>query len=101
MRHVNYTDLRQNLARYMDEVCDSNAPLVVTRQNARSVVMISQDEYESMTETLHLMKSPRNAVRLIQAMEDVKAGRVTERELIEIEDDGTEAATHTDAGERA
>jgi antitoxin YefM len=101
MRHVNYTDLRQNLARYTDEVCDSSAPLVVTRQNARSVVMISQDEYESMTETLHLMKSPRNAVRLIQAMEDVKAGRVTERELIEIKDDDAEAATHTDAGERA
>jgi antitoxin YefM len=64
-------------------------------------VMISQDEYESMTETLHLMKSPRNAARLIQAMEDVKAGCVTERELIQIEDDDTEAATHTDAVERA
>ena len=37
MRHVNYTDLRQNLARYMDEVCDSNAPLVVTgRMRVRS-----------------------------------------------------------------
>lgn len=85
MKHVNDTDLWQNLARYMDEVCDSNAPLVVTRQNARSVVMIRQDEYDSMTETLHLMKSPRNVVRLIQAMADVKAGRVTERDLIEIE----------------
>jgi antitoxin YefM len=89
MKHVNYTDLRQNLARYMDEVCDSNAPLVVTRQNARSVVMISQDEYESMTETLHLMKSPRNAVRLIQAMDDVKAGRVTERDSVEIQDNNS------------
>jgi PHD/YefM family antitoxin component YafN of YafNO toxin-antitoxin module len=39
-----------------------------------------------MTETLHLMKSPRNAVRLIQAMEDFKAGRVTERGLIDIDD---------------
>ena len=73
MRHVNYTDLRQNLARYMDEVCDSNAPLVVIRQNAHSVVMLSQDEHEGMTETLHLMKSPRNAVQLIQAMEDAKS----------------------------
>lgn len=89
MRHVNYTDLRQNLARYMNEVCDSNAALIVTRQNARSVVMISQDEYDSMTETLHLMKSPRNAVQLIQAMEDVIAGRVTERDLIEIEEANT------------
>ena len=101
MRHVNDADFRGNLAHYIDEVCDNNATLFVTRQNAKSVVMMSQDDYESMTETLHLMKSPRNAVRLIQAMEDVKAGRVTERELIEIEDDDTEAATRTDAGERA
>jgi antitoxin YefM len=101
MGHVNYTDLRQNLARYMDEVCDSNAPLVVTRQNARSVVMISQDEYDSMTETLHLMRSPRNALRLIQAMEDAKAGRLTERELIESEDDETDIAGHTDATKSA
>src|SRR3954469_11100339 len=97
MRHVNYMDLRQNLTRYMDEVCGSNTPLVVTRQNARSVVMISQDEYDSMTETLHLMRSPRNALRLIQAMEDAKAGRLTERELIEIEEDATDIADHTDA----
>ena len=99
MGHVNYTDLRQNLARYMDEVCDSNASLVVTRQNARSVVMISQDEYDSMTETLHLMRSPRNALRLLQAMEDAKAGRLTERELIEVEDDETGAAGQAGAGE--
>jgi antitoxin YefM len=72
-------------------------PLWSSRQDARSVVMVSQDEYESMTETLNLMKSPRNAVRLIQAMEDVKAGRVTERELMEIKDDDTEAATLMDA----
>jgi antitoxin YefM len=68
----------------MDEVYDSNAPLVVIRQTAQSVVMISQDEYESMTETLHLLKAPRNAVRLFQAMEDFKAGHVTERDLINI-----------------
>jgi hypothetical protein len=47
------------------------------------------------------MRSPRNALRLIQAMEDAKAGRLTERELIEVEDEDDEAeiATRTDAGE--
>ena len=89
MRHVSDTDFRQNLTRYMGEVCDGNAPLVVTRQNAQSVVLISQDDYDSMTETLHLMKSPRNAVRLIHAREDFKAGHVTERGFIDIKNKNT------------
>ncbi|MCP0199954.1 type II toxin-antitoxin system Phd/YefM family antitoxin [Salmonella enterica subsp. enterica serovar Mbandaka] len=39
MIRVSYAELRSNLAKYMDEVCDSRAPLLVTRRNARSVVM--------------------------------------------------------------
>jgi len=48
MTHVSYTELRSNLARYMEEVCDSRAPLLVTRQNARAVVMVSAAEFEGM-----------------------------------------------------
>jgi antitoxin YefM len=78
MRHVTYSDLRQNLATVMDEVNDSHAPLLVTRQNARPVVMLSQDEYESMEETLHLMSSARNAARLNDAIAEIEAGNVVE-----------------------
>jgi antitoxin YefM len=85
MRHVTYSDLRQNLATVMDEVNDSHAPLLVTRQNARSVVMLSQDEYESMEETLHLMSSARNAVRLNEAIAEIDAGNVVE---IDWDDEG-------------
>jgi antitoxin YefM len=44
MAHVSYSELRNNLASYMDEVCNDRAPLFITRQNARSVVMMSEDE---------------------------------------------------------
>lgn len=47
----------------MDEVGDNRAPLVVTRQNARSVVLMSEDDYEGLMETSHLLKSPGNAAR--------------------------------------
>ena len=52
MAHVNYTDFRQNLAAHMDEVCDSRAPLVVTRQKGRSVVVLAEEEYQAQIETL-------------------------------------------------
>jgi antitoxin YefM len=83
MTHVSYTELRAHLAKYMDEVCDSRAPLYVTRQNARSVVMISADEYEGMLETLHLLRNPANAARLLQSISEADAGQLSEHELIE------------------
>jgi antitoxin YefM len=83
MAHVSYSELRNNLASYMDEVCDSRAPLFVTRQNARSVVLMSEDDYEGLMETVHLLKSPGNAARLLRSIKDADEGKLTEREIIE------------------
>jgi antitoxin YefM len=85
MKHVSYTELRANLAQYMEEVCDSRDALVVTRQNARSVVIMSEDEYEGLMETLHLLRSPANAARLLRSIEDADAGKVAEHALIDDE----------------
>ena len=83
MANVSYTELRSNLAAYMDQVCDDRAPLVVTRQNARSVVMLSEEEYEGLMETVHLLKSPANAARLLRSIKEADEGKVVARELIE------------------
>jgi antitoxin YefM len=88
MSHVSYTELRSNLAKYMEEVCDSRAPLHVTRQNARSVVLVSEDEYQSMMETLHLLRSPANAARLLGSIDEADKGQLIEHELL---DDPTES----------
>ncbi len=81
MSHVSYTAFRQHLAELMDEVCDSRAPLHVTRQNARTVVMMSEDEYEGIMETLHLLRSPANAKRLLRSIRNANAGKLIEREI--------------------
>ena len=83
MAHVSYSQLRNNLASYMDEVCDDHAPLFVTRQNARSVVLMSEDDYEGLMETVHLLKSPANAARLLRSIGDANEGKSAERETIE------------------
>lgn len=83
MAHVSYTELRNNLSNLMDTVCDSRAPLLVTRQNARSVVMLSEDEYEGLMETVHLLRSPANTRRLLQSIEEANSGQLTEFDLIE------------------
>ena len=83
MAHVSYSELRNNLATYMDAVCDGRAPLVITRQNARSVVLLSEEEYEGLMETVHLLKSPANAARLLRAIKEADEGKLIEREPIE------------------
>lgn len=83
MGHVNFTEFRQNLAGYMDEVCDGHAPLTVTRQGGRSVVVMSAEDYAGLEETLYLLRSPRNAERLLKAAADMDAGKGVVRDLIE------------------
>jgi antitoxin YefM len=81
MSHVSYSAFRQHLAEYMDEVCDSRATLRVTRQNARTVVLLSEEEYEGMMETLHLLRSPANAKRLLRSIKKADTGKLIEREI--------------------
>jgi antitoxin YefM len=76
--HVSYTELRANLAGFMDEVCNTRDALLVTRQGARSVVMISEEDYEGLMETVHLLRSPANASRLLESIEQANRGELTE-----------------------
>jgi antitoxin YefM len=69
MAHVSYSALRSKLASYMDAVCDDQGPLLVTRRNARNVVLMPEEDYEGLMETTHLLKSPANAARLMRSIE--------------------------------
>jgi antitoxin YefM len=83
MTHATYTEFRQSLASFMDRVCDSRAPLTVTRQKGRSVVVLDESEYEGMIETIHLLRSPANAQRLTAAISQLTAGHGFERDIVE------------------
>jgi len=81
MKAVNYSTARQKLASMMDDVCEAHEPVIVTRQKAEPVVMMSFEDYESLRETCYLMGNPRNASRLMAAVEELEAGGGKEREL--------------------
>lgn len=83
METVSYSELRQNLKRHLDKVCDDRAPLVVTRRNGEPVVVLALSEYESLEETLHLLSNPANAERLLRSIAQADAGQLVEHEIIE------------------
>jgi antitoxin YefM len=82
MTHVSYTELRQNLSRYLEEAVETRAPIVVTRQSGKgNVVMLSQAEFEGWQETVHLLSSPANAARLLRGIKAAEAGALAPHEL--------------------
>jgi antitoxin YefM len=83
MSVVTYTHLRENLAAVMDEVCAGRAPVIVTRQRSPSVVLVALEEWESVQETLHLLRSPANARVLLDAVARAEAGGLERHDLVE------------------
>ena len=81
MDAATYTQVRKNFSDVMNRVCDDHAPLIITRQNERPVVMISLEDYNAIEETLFLIRSPKNAARLSKALEDVESNRFKKRPL--------------------
>ncbi len=80
---MTFSDTRANLKAVMDRVVDDHSPVVVTRQKAEAVVMVSLSDWNAMEETLHLLSNPRNARRLRDAIAELDSGGGTERQLIE------------------
>lgn len=83
MDSISYTAARANLAKTMDEVCERHEPLIITRNGQSSVVMLSLEDFNSLEETAYLLRSPKNAKRLLESIADLERGRGMERELIE------------------
>ncbi|MDA3851695.1 MAG: type II toxin-antitoxin system prevent-host-death family antitoxin [Spirochaetaceae bacterium] len=83
MEAVNYTDLRQHLKSHMDKVYQDHEPLIITRKDNQNVVLISLEDYNSLTETQYLLSSENNAKRLLRSLNDARNGKTQKRELIE------------------
>jgi len=76
-----YSDTRANLKEIMDRVVEDRSPVIITRQKAEAVVIVSLSDWNAMEETLHLASSPANASRLQEAIRQLEAGEGFERKL--------------------
>ena len=83
MKAISYTHARNNLAKTMDKAIDDHAPIIITRKNDRAVVLMSLDDFQTLEETAHLLRSPQNAQRLLRSIVELEKGEGVERELVE------------------
>lgn len=83
MEVLNYTEFRNNLAKSLDKVNDDAETVIVSRSKGKNVVVMGLTEYNSLMETLHLMKSEVNRKRLQEAIDEMNSGVSYSHKLIE------------------
>lgn len=83
MQITTYSNFRQNLKVFLDNVFVNHDPLFITRTNGEDVVVLSKTDYESLTETLHLLGSPNNAKRLMDGIKEFEEGKGIQQNIIE------------------
>jgi antitoxin YefM len=78
-----YSDLREHLRERLDDVHRTRQPMLVTRQNAPPAILIDKEEFDGLMETLHLLRSPANAERLLRSIAEADAGLLSEHGLLD------------------
>jgi antitoxin YefM len=83
MRIVSFTEARNGLKSVLDDVVNDADCTVITRRDSEDAVVMSLEYYNSLMETVHLLKSPANAAHLNASIEQFRSGKVTARDMID------------------
>ena len=83
MKIVTFTEARNKLKTVLDQVVDDADYTVITRRDADDAVVMSLDYFNSLLETVHLLKSPANAAHLERSIAQYRQGQITERNLLD------------------
>lgn len=86
MRVITFSEARKNFKSVLDTVIEDAGATIVTRRDADDAVVMSLDYYNSLMETVHLLKSPANAAHLADSIAQYKAGKTQVRELVDSEE---------------
>lgn len=81
MDAITYSTARAKLADTMDRVCNDHEPIIITRNGQQAVVMMALDDFKALEETSYLLRSPKNAQRLLESIAALESGKGKVRSL--------------------
>ncbi len=81
MQAVLYSQARNNLREIINKVCNDFDEFIITTKEKQSVVLISQEEYDSMKETIYLLSSKNNRDRLLSAVDQIENAQFFKKDL--------------------
>ncbi len=85
MNALTYTHTRQHFADVMRLVNEDHAPVIVTSQRGKPVVIISLDDFQSLEETAYLLRNPTGAQRLLESVEELRRDGGSMKELVHVD----------------
>jgi len=83
VKTMTYSESRAKYAETLDAVANDREEVVITRTGHEPVVIVSLDDYQSLKETAYLLRSPENARRLINSIEQLESGGGAQHDLTE------------------
>ena len=75
MRVVNFSEARNSLKGILDQTVSDADFTIITRRDAPDAVLMSLDTFNSLMETVHLLKTPANAAHLATSIEQYREGK--------------------------
>jgi antitoxin YefM len=76
MRVVNFSEARNHLKHVVDQTVADSDFTIISRRNSQDAVLMSLDTFNSLMETVHLLKTPANALHLAESIEQYRAGKL-------------------------
>ena len=86
MLAVNYTNLRDNMKSYMDQITDDYETMIVTRKNNKNVVMMSEEAYNNLMENVYVMGNKANYDWVMESKSQLEGKKFSSHELSEVEE---------------
>lgn len=84
MRIVSFSEARNSLKNVIDRVIDDADYTIIARRDAPDAVVMSLETFNSLMETVHLLKSPANAAHLARSIEEFRQGKVSQRNVVDV-----------------
>lgn len=81
MRVVNFSEARNHLKHVVDQAVADSDFTIISRRDSPDAVLMSLDTFNSLMETVHLLKTPANAAHLVQSIEEFRKGKLVKGEL--------------------
>jgi antitoxin YefM len=83
MTAMTLKDAKENLEQLINQVIDNNESAILCSDSGQQVVVLPLDEFNSWKETIYLLSNPANAAHLRKSIQEARAGRIQEKELID------------------
>lgn len=84
MQIVSFSEVRENFKAVLDRVTADADVTMITRRNAQSAVVMSLDMFNSLMETVHLLRTPANAAHLQRSLDQFERGELLENPLVDV-----------------